>query len=338
MEQQILISVIIPVFNTGERLKTCVNSVLNQSLSSIEIILVDDGSFDGTEILCDDYAGIDNRIVVVHKKNGGASSARNAGLDIAKYEYIVFVYSDDFIDNYYLDFLYSEIKYSDVEFVRLTCYRGINKLNYRLNFDENHRCLLNTHSLRNFSTLIFVWGCLIKKSIIGTIRFNEKIHYNEDKLFIISVFLNVRERKFIALDRPLYHQIIREGSLSNSGITANRLTVFSAVEKIIEACQNDPKLLCLEKKNKRASYYSLLREIILNKEYKKNILLVKQMKKEIKKLRHDGYKSENKKEDFNELLFTYINSKVLILFYFVMRKIHKIYRIVFNHRSLACQK
>lgn len=90
-----LVSVIIPVYNVEQYLGRCVNSVLNQSYTNLEIILVDDGSKDSSGILCDKIAKEDNRIIVIHKKNEGLSSARNKALDNCCGKYITFVDSDD---------------------------------------------------------------------------------------------------------------------------------------------------------------------------------------------------------------------------------------------------
>ena len=97
-----LISVIVPVYNVEQYLKTCVDSVLNQSYKNWELILVDDGSPDNCPQICDIYVAKDDRVKVIHKENGGASSARNAALDIATGEYITFLDSDDFWHNDYL--------------------------------------------------------------------------------------------------------------------------------------------------------------------------------------------------------------------------------------------
>lgn len=94
-----LLSVIIPVYRTEQTLQRCVESVLNQGVDDMEVILVDDGSPDNCPQLCDDWAAKDARIKVIHKTNGGLSDARNAGIDIAKGEYITFVDSDDWVDD-----------------------------------------------------------------------------------------------------------------------------------------------------------------------------------------------------------------------------------------------
>lgn len=98
MEQDVLISVIVPVYNVEAYLPRCVDSILAQTYSNLEVILVDDGTKDASDRICDDYAARDPRVKVIHKENGGLSSARNAGLDVAKGEYLAFVDSDDWIE------------------------------------------------------------------------------------------------------------------------------------------------------------------------------------------------------------------------------------------------
>ena len=98
MSQETLLSVIIPVYNVEEYLAKCVDSILNQTYRNLEVILVNDGSTDGSGAICDTYLPKDARVKVIHKENGGLSSARNAGMDAAKGEYISFIDSDDWIE------------------------------------------------------------------------------------------------------------------------------------------------------------------------------------------------------------------------------------------------
>lgn len=102
-----LVSIIVPVYKVEPYLRRCLDSIVNQTYTNLEIILVDDGSPDGCPQICDEYAAKDKRIVVIHKKNGGLSDARNAGLDICKGEYISFVDSDDWIVLNYIEVLLS---------------------------------------------------------------------------------------------------------------------------------------------------------------------------------------------------------------------------------------
>ncbi|WP_347007586.1 glycosyltransferase family 2 protein [Enterococcus durans] len=104
------ISIIVPVYNVEQYLEKCINSILAQTFRDIEILLVDDGSTDNSGEICDNYAKIDPRVKVIHKENGGLSDARNAGIKLAKGEYIGFIDSDDYIDEDMYEFLYTNIK------------------------------------------------------------------------------------------------------------------------------------------------------------------------------------------------------------------------------------
>ena len=108
-----LISVIVPVYKVEQFIHRCVDSILNQTYTNLEIILVDDGSPDRCGEICDEYAEKDSRIRVIHQKNGGPSAARNAGLDICTGEYIAFVDSDDYIEPDMLQQLLSGIGSAD---------------------------------------------------------------------------------------------------------------------------------------------------------------------------------------------------------------------------------
>lgn len=105
-----LISVVLPIYRVEPFLERCLSSVVSQSYSNLEIILVDDGSPDNCPAMCDEFAKKDPRIVVIHKENGGLSDARNAGIRIAKGEYITFIDPDDYVENTYVSYLYSLIE------------------------------------------------------------------------------------------------------------------------------------------------------------------------------------------------------------------------------------
>ena len=115
-----LVSIIIPIYNVEQYLDRCIKSVINQTYKNIEIILVDDGSTDKCPEICDQYAQKDNRIVVIHKENGGLSSARNAGMKVLKGEYMLFVDSDDWIKGNTVEELLQIAIEHDVDFVRFT--------------------------------------------------------------------------------------------------------------------------------------------------------------------------------------------------------------------------
>lgn len=104
-----VISVIVPIYNTEKYLAKCLDSLINQTFQRLEIILIDDGSTDNSGQICDEYAVKDDRIKVIHKTNGGVSSARNAGLDVVTGSYIAFVDPDDYIDSDMYEVLYKVV-------------------------------------------------------------------------------------------------------------------------------------------------------------------------------------------------------------------------------------
>ena len=112
-----LISIIVPVYQVDKYLERCVNSILSQTYKSIELILVDDGSPDRCGAICDEIAQKDNRVRVIHKQNGGLSSARNAALDIAQGEYITFIDGDDMIHPRMLEWMIQELESSGADIV-----------------------------------------------------------------------------------------------------------------------------------------------------------------------------------------------------------------------------
>lgn len=192
-----LISVIIPVYKTGEHLPKCLQSVLNQSYKNIEIILVDDGSPDNSGELCDTLALTDDRIVVLHKENGGLSSARNAGLDIAKGDFVSFVDSDDYIDEKMLEDLHSLIT---VHNAQIACC-GIERLN-----QEGH--------LNYFNTDINEFFVVEKSEALKKLTFNTHITNSLcDKLFSVNIFKDLRMTQGIIYeDHDVMHKCIMNAS------------------------------------------------------------------------------------------------------------------------------
>ena len=114
---QPLVSIIVPIYKVEPYLRRCLDSIVNQTYTNLEIILVDDGSPDGCPQICDMYAAKDNRIVVIHKNNGGLSDARNAGLNICKGIYISFVDSDDWVGRDYIKILVNNAKKEQADIV-----------------------------------------------------------------------------------------------------------------------------------------------------------------------------------------------------------------------------
>ncbi len=217
-----LITVIMPVYNVKEYLERSVESVLEQTYSNLEIILVDDGSTDGSADICDAYAQRDGRVIVIHKENQGAASARNAGLDIAKGRYIGFVDSDDWADKTMFEELYVLLKETgaDISFC-------VNKRVYREKWDnepsEGNVILEGRDILTSFveptykpHILKAVWDKLYTKEIIGDIRF--RIGQHEDGDFNTKILCKAQKVAFCG--KVLYYYLDeRPGSVTNTGIS-----------------------------------------------------------------------------------------------------------------------
>ena len=184
------ISVIVPAYNAEKTLHRCVDSILAQTFEDFELILVDDGSKDSSGRICDEYAAKDSRIRVVHKSNGGVSSARNAGLDIASGEYVAFIDSDDYIDN---DYLLSFTRYNADLIVSGATTISNNKTitiqSHSLNgsiFKSSFQEIISEHSDRVY--IRAPWSKAFSNAIIKkhNIRFDNRIRYAEDYLFTLT--------------------------------------------------------------------------------------------------------------------------------------------------------
>lgn len=140
-----LITVIIPCYKVEQYLPKCINSVLTQTYTNLEIILVDDGSPDNCGNICDNYAQKDSRIKVIHKTNGGLSDARNKGIDIAHGEYITFIDSDDYVSNDYIEVLYNLLKENNAQMSICLpyCISEMNETIIRIN-NKNKKIIFNS--------------------------------------------------------------------------------------------------------------------------------------------------------------------------------------------------
>lgn len=210
-----LISIIIPVYNTEKYLSKCVESVTTQTYQNLEIILVDDGSKEPAARLCDEIANSDSRIRVIHKKNGGLSSARNAGIDSALGDFITFLDSDDYVS----PTIYEElISVSSDKVIGVSHFVRVDendKIYSRYDPHIQGGCISSERYLDELlSHTGDVSTCtkLFHKSIIGNHRFDES-KLNEDLLFMISLLDNVDELAFTGKEGYFY--LCRTDSISS---------------------------------------------------------------------------------------------------------------------------
>ena len=226
MEQN-LISVIMPVYKTEEsHLRKAIESIINQSYPELEIILVDDGSPDQCGAICDTYAGTDNRVRVIHKKNGGVSSARNCGLEIVTGDYIFFVDSDDILEKNAIEVLFLITKNANSDITICSC-RHVKEKNKESEHCDNAQQRLKTvdsaEAVKNLSYNVHVfeeleptavWGKLYKKAVAQNLRFNENMNIGED--FIFNYFAICNSKVVTYCNLKLYNYNFVETSLMNN--------------------------------------------------------------------------------------------------------------------------
>ena len=234
-----LISIIVPAYNIAEYLPRCLDSILNQTYKNLEIIVISDGSSDGTNQVIENFAAQDSRIVPVFKENTGVSDTRNRGLDIAKGDYIGFVDGDDFIEPGMYERLLSNAIEHDAD-ISHCGYQMVfpSKVVYYYNTKE--KCIYHTREgiieiISGKKIEPGIWNKLYKKKIIADLRLENTIKINEDVLFNFYAFVNAKISVYE--DIPFYHYMLRNNSAATSSYTDNKL--FDPVkvrEKIFQYC------------------------------------------------------------------------------------------------------
>ena len=213
------LTIIVPVYNAEDYLDRCLVSILEQGFSSYEVILVDDGSTDSSPMICDRYSATDPRFRTIHKKNGGVSSARNAALDLAQGEYVMFVDSDDALLPDSLEMVFENLTGEDFAVSGYTIYiegtpgrevlpkrnASYKGVDMNIFYEENIR--------RNCEMLDAPWSKVFRRKAIGDLRFCEDLSYAEDKLFVFSFLAKCSSAHTCAF--PMYAYHVRAGSLGS---------------------------------------------------------------------------------------------------------------------------
>lgn len=231
-----LISIIVPIYNNEQFLNRCIRSIVNQSYSNLEIILINDGSTDQTPNICDKFAGQDERIKVIHKENDGVAIARNTGLDIAAGDYITFVDSDDYIKEDFCEtLLENAIKYN-ADIVQCGYYRASEKgkvlSENKLNFDIIEGSYNSSYYYaKGENCTNYVCNKLFSKNIINSIRFPNAI-VSEDFAFNVKAYYN--SDKTIVIPDPLYYYIDNLNSVTNSDFDKRKLDAIRIGEAMFD--------------------------------------------------------------------------------------------------------
>ena len=259
------VSIIVPVYNAQRTLRRCIDSVLNQTFSDFELLLVDDGSKDESGEICDSYALRDERVKVFHIENSGVSAARNVALDRARGEYLQFLDSDDWITaDATQQFVRAARKY-DCDMVISDFYRVVNdRLSVKGDIEEAavmSREEFAAHMMENPADFYYgvLWNKLFRRSIVEehALRMNPEISWCEDFLFNME-YIRYADR-FYALNVPLYYYVKAKGSLASQGSNLfttlqMKATVFDYYNQLYKDIWNEEEY----QKRRRKVYRFLL--------------------------------------------------------------------------------
>lgn len=265
-----LISVIVPVYNVKDYLSDCLGSLKQQTYKDLEIILVDDGSDDGSGEILDEYMKNDKRMVVFHKKNGGLSSARNFGLKKATGEYITFVDSDDYLEKDAIEYLYGLIK-RDESVIAVASHKEkkengeVRDFNNgeesdELTVEEALKRMLNE---RGF--MVSAWGKLYEKRLLKGITFPEgKLH--EDVGTTYKIFLAAYKTDELAKvsygEKAKYIYNIRSSSITNAGFDSRKLELITQTDEMCNEIEKVfPGLINTLNLRRVHARFSILRQI-----------------------------------------------------------------------------
>lgn len=295
------VSVIVPIYNVEKYLRRSIESIQKQTLKDIEIILINDGSSDGSLAICQEYQKKDNRIEIIDKPNGGVSSARNAGLEIAKGDYIGFVDPDDWIESEMFNSMYN-LAMNTVADICISDYiveKAGTSIPITLEIDTNLlkkedinreiiAGMLGSSDLNSGSTTIMGSVCrlLIKKELIieYNIRFTEDISFMEDLIFCVQL---LTKSNFVCINRGLFYHYITN---PNSAVTSYKVDLINTQQKvydILEYILKEEHLFIILEPRMNTRFVNMVLSAIANEVHKDNPKHAREKIKQIRKLSHD---------------------------------------------------
>lgn len=283
------ISIIVPVYNVEKYIKQCLDSIVHQDYNNIEILVIDDGSEDKTGTICDEYALQDRRIKVVHKKNGGVSSARNAGLKLASGEYIAFVDGDDTVEKNIYSRCMSDFEKNDVDIVVYLS----NTMDEYGTINNKQKIVTETLLTRKEAVRELVdgnkFGCacyskVFTRNSIGNIVFNERLSVNEDFLFVFYCFANASKIFFNGC--YLYNYRKHKDSVTAELFNIKKLDSIIASREMYKYCKKENnELVDISLKRFVMTLMSIFNSSLGNKDFEKLRMAIRKklilMRKEI---------------------------------------------------------
>lgn len=300
------ISIIIPVYNVEKYIDICLTSILNQTYSNLEILLVDDGSTDNSGLICDKYAQIDRRVKVFHKINEGVSSARNLGLEKATGEYISFVDPDDWIEPNMYAVIKKQFDMVDIEAVFCGFWENFSRETARpfiLHMPEKqdivngrdalYQCLIGI----GYGYFTSVWNKVFKADFLKKSVLFEDFLIGEDEVWLVKVLQNANRISLIR--SPFYHWLQRENSVLHS--SRNYVKWYSALaakSAVISAVQFDELLLLLSTAKTYNDMFDVVWKAYVEGDYKISLDFMEKLNPYEKAFYKSEYFSKMKKLKF----------------------------------------
>lgn len=266
MKEIPLVSIIVPIYNVEDYLERCIDSLTNQTLEAIEILLIDDGSTDKSAIICENYRKIDSRIRVYHKKNGGLSSARNFGINLASSDFIGFVDGDDFIEPDMYERLLNGCIHNNA-LISICGRYNITKTKKIPSLTLKKGIKLDS---KNAIARLLIWdgidssACdkIFHKSLFKNLDFPIK-KYNEDIFIMVKLFHNAGSIYHIGL--PKYNYVLRSNSITNQSFNVKKMDLIQASNEVVFFVKHYYKSLTI-----RARSFHLRNLIFLKGLFEKN--------------------------------------------------------------------
>lgn len=318
-----LVSIIVPVYNVEKYIDSCIISIITQTYENLQVILVDDGTPDNSGKICDEYAKKDERISVIHKENGGQSSGRNAGLDIANGDYIMFVDSDDYIACNAVEILVRAIIKYDADFVQFNMVHTANMEYSKKHIAEEYNIELLEDLEQMYWKMFKTVGAgesactkLYKNSMFDELRFKEGIIY-EDVYFNLIMLQKVRRALYI--DIGPYYYVIRPNSTITSSFSKKKLDSIWVLEERINEFK---KLGFIDLENyAREKYFFQLTNLWCLAKQAKDRESLKIIEEKIRKFKKNSEVRFSKKIG---LIYNLCKVNVgLLYFYYLYKKITK---------------
>ena len=299
------ISIIVPVYKVEAYLPKCIESIIHQTYHDLEIILVDDGSPDKCGEICDQYAQKDDRIHVIHKKNGGVARARNDGIEYASGDYISFIDSDDWIAENAYEILYQGLKQYDADCSVGKCVTLIDKngtLSPKKNSDSPVRCETASEAMKHvLLSGSAVWNRLFKREVFQQIRFPLD-RVNDDEVVALHAYAECK--KIVFLNQDTYYYRIRQDSITTSKFSVRNVDCYyNSVDNLNFIRQREPELEpCAEYKCIKAMLYCYVNLRKLKKD-SKAVEIREQIHGEIRRSKKAAYANPYVSPAMKMLLF-----------------------------------